>query len=480
MWTFLLSAVTLPQHQLYTMSIFKSNIFNEALEFRTIRGNILNFLICFAFLFIFFPNIAIASNDFPGFSTINSGSGQIQGMNNATNTAVIPGTESRTLWIYKDTYPGTSNLLEGPNVGTTNAASYNGITLGAYSAGDGNYYIKIQNSSNSNALIITYNSTGGVWSLGSPIPSPDTSTRIISFSPPDNSTTTGPFVDFDFHAYINQDDLSNVRGVKLSLDNIDQNVILLGFFSPNQIELVDEDATTSGDFYFSTTTTLGDGNYRLEACIERTYFNGWIFNPFSPIADCQSHQFIVGNATFIGNISQSMFTDTNNFLNGLTATSSEALASTCNPLSGNFEIRQCVTFLLIPDAQGLNNVITQAREGIFTRIPWGYFTRVVNIMTSSSTEALPSFTATIQIGPGDDMTPETTSLTFDMGDIVSGGGELLDSIQDPIHGKTVKDIFYPFVQATLALGVIFTIVADISRTHQHNTREPSQNKGKKT
>ncbi len=289
-------------------------------------------------------------------------------------------------------------------------------------------------------------------------------TRIIDFDPQDGATTTSP-VSFALSACINADDIGTIKGVNITLHNIDQNVLLLGSFSPNDIILLDdENVQTPGLYNFSTSTVIGDGNYRIEACVERSYFFGFIINPLSSVSDCVSHQFIVGTSTFIGNISQRIYGDTNDFFAALTATSSEALAATCNPIGGNFGVRECSAFLFIPDAAGLNATMEDARTGILSRVPWGYFTRVVTILNTTSTTTLPSWTASIQVGPGS-LTPEITTITIDPGDMLAGGATLLESVHDPITNKSPRDVFYPMVQLTVALAVLMTIIADLTRAH---------------
>ncbi len=300
-------------------------------------------------------------------------------------------------------------------------------------------------------------------------------TRIIEFTPLDGATTTGPDVDFSLDACIDNEDLGTFQGLNITLHNIDQNVLLVSDFSPNDIYLLRErDIETSGLYQFSTTTTLADGNYRLEACIERSYLFGFIVNPLNINAICQSHQFIVGSSTFIGNISQNLFRDTQNFYNGLTATSSEALARTCSVVSLDFDIRQCVIFLFLPDANSLTQTMNNAREGIFSRAPWGYFTRFVAIMTSSATSSLPVFTAQFQTGAGGDMTPDIETIEIDPSDMIAGAGALLEDTRDPFTNKNARDVFEPFIQLSIAIAVIFTIVADITRTHKNENEVQSR------
>jgi hypothetical protein len=298
-------------------------------------------------------------------------------------------------------------------------------------------------------------------------PVTDTTTHIISFTPEDNSTTTSP-VTFTMHAYVNPDDIGAYIGVKFTLHNIDQNVLLLSAFSPNDIYLLDGfNATTSGDFYFATSTTLADGNYRLEAMLERSYLGGWIVNPFSPINEDISHQFIVGSSTFIGNISQNGFSELQAIFASTTATSTTAVAQNCNPL-GSFDVVKCGAFLFIPGGDYLNTTMKGLKDGVLTRVPWGYLTRTYNIWNASATTSLPSFTASVRTGPGDDMTPDVTTITIDPGDMIAGAGTLLDDTRDPIYNKNAKDVFGPLVQLVLAVSVIFTIIADLTGSHRHH------------
>jgi hypothetical protein len=303
----------------------------------------------------------------------------------------------------------------------------------------------------------------------------DPSTRILDFSPDDGSTQSNPVL-FTLSACVDTEDLGTIQGVNITLHNIDQNVLLLSDFSPNDMYLLDErDIETPGLFQYSSTTILAEGNYRIEACIERSYLFGFIINPLSPIAQCESHQFVVGTSTWIGNISQNLWGDVNDFYDGLTATSSEALAQTCNILGGSFGVRECLAFLFIPSNSDLVEVMENARSGFLTRVPWGYFTRFISILTDTATTTLPTFTSTIQMGPGNDLTPETTTITIDPGDMLAGASALLTDTRDPITNKNARDVFEPFVQLAIAIGVIFTIVTDMVKSHNYANQSESRN-----
>lgn len=309
--------------------------------------------------------------------------------------------------------------------------------------------------------------SGGVWSAGGGGDSCDSGdTRICGFTPENGDVITGPNVDFTLDYYVNGEDIGgfvdSVSDVVVKLHNIDQNVLLLGFLTQSDIVLYNEIATTSGSFHFATTTVLADGNYRLEASIKRKFFFNWITVPGAQLNQTISKQFIVGASTFIGNLSQNGFNILNGTLASSTATSSIALVANCNPL-GTFDMTNCLAGLFIPDAGQVQTTIQGAKDGILTRMPWGYITRFMTIVSSSATTTLPSFTTTIAQNDEDD----TTTLTFNPGDMMAGGGALLDSIEDPYNGMTVKDIFRPIIQLSVALMVILTIAADISSSHNH-------------
>jgi len=229
----------------------------------------------------------------------------------------------------------------------------------------------------------------------------DTSTHIISLYPENGTTTSsGTPVEFEFNYYISPNDLSSFRGVKVSLHNLDQNVLIGADFTGSDIYFYDrEPATTSGSHTFSTTTMLADGNYAIEAMLEGTTFLG-IINPFVGFLgtiDSQINQFIVGSSTFIGNISQNSIEQVNAIFASTTATSTQALAFTCSPVSSNistaflnptFSPVECLAFLFIPDASYLRETLTTFKNDVLTHFPLGYLTDAYFILSTTTVATL--------------------------------------------------------------------------------------------
>ena len=302
--------------------------------------------------------------------------------------------------------------------------------------------------------------TAGVCPLGSP--SVDTTSRIVSFTPEDGATTTSP-VTFTSHFYVSPADVGTV-GMYISLHNIDQNVLLFGLLSPNDIVLFSGYATTTGDVYYSTTTPIGDGNYRIQAKL----FNA-INNPLGGelnlgvlwgINKSESHQFIVGQETYIGHISQQSYRELSQAYASTSATSTIANASNCNPL-GSFDTIKCVSFLLIPDANSVAESVAYFKDNTLNHAPWGYFKRVNDIMSATSTVDFPSWT----VHPAYYQDPDFY-MSVNPTDMIAGGGALLDAIHDPIYGKNWRDVFTPIIQLIIGLITVVIIFFDIMHGQQ--------------
>jgi len=155
--------------------------------------------------------------------------------------------------------------------------------------------------------------------------------------------------------------------------------------------LYDEEVSQAGLFNFATTTVLPDGNYRLFAELTANTILGSVWNTlnFLPLGEVglqvsASTQFIVGSSTFIGNISQNSYAQVGDIFNGMYATSTASLSTTCRPFSGDFDVVGCLGFLFIPDAGLAQQSIGNFRNEIMTRFPVGYITDFVRIVSSGT------------------------------------------------------------------------------------------------
>jgi len=316
------------------------------------------------------------------------GSGTGHAQLRSSNTGNIYGTVTTGAWhtlsmVY--TCSGTwyhTVLIDGVDSG------FGSISDGTSCTGSLNNFDRLNvNSGRSTGSHDVYFDNFGVDSgAGSSVP--DTTTRIVSMTPADGSNLPSATpVTFNAHLYINPEDVGNVIKLNISLRNIDQNVLLLGDFSSETYQMFFGVATTTGDWYYSTDILLADGNYRFnieaDSCVS-AFGTCLIQVPFLGIHLYENTQFIVGTSTFIGNISQNSFAQTNSIFASTTATSTSALSRTCYPFSGNFDTIQCVSFLIIPDAGYLSDTLNNFRVNVSTHFPLGYITDLYGILSTTT------------------------------------------------------------------------------------------------
>jgi len=220
-------------------------------------------------------------------------------------------------------------------------------------------------------------------------------TRIVSFTPENGTTTPTNNVEFNLHAFISPSDVTSLTKIHVQLTNINQNTFVggvLGFGT----DLFYGNATTTGDWYFSTTTNLASGNYRVEVRLE-SYLGGFLPTGGFPgnVKITESHQFVVVAPTFIGNISQNLFDQTSLFFSSSTATTTESLNSTCNFLNPDFSVASCLAYLLIPDANYTKQTVLNFRNTIATHFPLGYINDLFTILATTSTTTIPGLNATL-------------------------------------------------------------------------------------
>jgi hypothetical protein len=107
--------------------------------------------------------------------------------------------------------------------------------------------------------------------------------------------------------------------------------------------------------------------------------------------------------------------------------------------------------------------MTNAKDAILTRVPWGYVTRLVNIIANPTEGSLPTFSARFKTSATD-----TLTMSFDPGDMLAGAGNLVDSIHDPLDETvTFRGTFENMVKLVISIAVLFTIIMDLTGSHKH-------------
>ncbi len=243
---------------------------------------------------------------------------------------------------------------------------------------------------------------------------------------------------------------------------IDVGFLIAGDVSPSVAGTYTYGVSGSGDFTISTSTPLSQiGVYTLITKITRPTFSLLGFGFGSTVIYATTTEFTVGTTTGFDRLQAQVKAEA-------AALASTANADGCNinffSTSTPFSLTGCLLFLLLPDSTSMTLATTRLRDDVASRAPWGYLTRFLAIMGNQATSTLPTFTAEIALNNASD----TTTLTYDPGDMLTGGAALLESIHDPYNNKSTKDVLEPIVLLVIGLGVLLTIASDLMGSHKHD------------
>lgn len=148
---------------------------------------------------------------------------------------------------------------------------------------------------------------------------------------------------------------------------------------------------------------------------------------------------------------------------GLTATTTEGTMSSCNMISLSFNLGDCLFVLFYPNLTDFTPVWTTARDGLMSRAPWGYATRLITILSDTASTTVASSTLPVAVIAFPNTLPlYGSTLRFDFGDMLTQGGDIMNSITDPISGLSAREIFEPMIKLFIALTAIVIIFHDIT------------------
>jgi len=142
-----------------------------------------------------------------------------------------------------------------------------------------------------------------------------------------------------------------------------------------------------------------------------------------------------------------------------------ASLDSCNPLSG-FDVRECLTGLLLPNDLQLENLITVLRANILTKAPQGYITRVVDILGAEATSSLPVIN--YEFGPESPLAGD--NLTFDFNDTLASASVILNDtlVSNQDEPKSAMEIFMPFWNVVVYLVLLMMITHDLTNVFGHH------------
>lgn len=347
---------------------------------------------------------------------------------------------------------GNTILFGGLHVGQcTTACTINYVTNSAPDSGVFNMYFLI---SSSTSPAVPDLSTGR--------------TRIISTIPVNGQTVaTSTAVQIGGLAFVSQDDNENGNDfVRIQIARRSNAMAAIG--SPALVTQTFDIPVAVGILSYATTTPIDKyGQYFMSQQIIRPSFIGSFLNFFGlsiGVLDATSTVFTVDHLTGYDNFAASTSQAIADF-----AENGPADLSNCS--LGNFDLSGCIYGLFVPDFRLLVIHLEDVKNSVLTTFPWGYFTRAYTILSNNATTTgttLPTFTVNI---PTSDATSSDIVLTYDMQEMISGGGILLASIKDPNTGQNMEDIIGPWLKLFIGLSVILVIIGDLTKMGHHNASE---------
>lgn len=292
-------------------------------------------------------------------------------------------------------------------------------------------------------------------------------TRIVSMSPSATTTATSTVFALEVVSMVLPEDY--VEGMELKVTYYRQSNSQLAAVAASQPGLAPDSGvyeiplTGSGRYTFSTTTSItavGVYWYTAEIIFPEGFFETILgFFDFGE-ATLQEKAYRK-NTTFTVvemNGIDLLYADPNtvitdgvfgNFLENVDATS-------CNIISGDFDMIDCLKLLIIPPTPTLVAMWDSLMNNTLRIFPLGYITRFLEIVTLSTPVMPPALEYTYGTSAPTEL--EGKGMSFQIFDAFP---LILTIVADDGTNKNIWDIVTPFFDTIIALGVLGVILMDI-------------------
>jgi len=296
-------------------------------------------------------------------------------------------------------------------------------------------------------------------------------TRVISLSPA-NGTTTATSSAFELEGTINIMPVDYVEGTVFRL-------MVMHKSSMQQVSMLQAWETAvngtyvgtvgfefpvsaTGIYTFSTTSDFSaypEGEYAIQGAIIIPGETGGLWDRFLDMFEqygggVGDERLYEKNSTFI--IGQLTWYDevVNSVVESRQMTMTNSLV--CSPFSEDFEIVDCMYFLIVPSTAQLQSLVDNLFTSVLRIAPLGYVTRFLEIVTLSDPTMPPALTYTDGTSAPEALQDRTVSFQiFESFDLVT------TIVADDGSNKNIWDIVTPFFDTIIALGVLGVILFDV-------------------
>ncbi len=474
-------------------TITSLSTFLSTLTRKSVLGWVATFLVGSGatLLLVAFPTPAFASTYVDAGCTVQT-DGHVGSCGNIPNSGDFYGfafgTGQDTTGVTGTWFRNSTNTIGGVVNATGYYSGFNfygtaegGYINGTFTTNDGSYWIEFTKTGSPytadwTGTIYYQNLTrsGGVWYAVAPPPVITDplvgTTHIASTTPSDlENTATSTTYYFGTTGEIEGSDIGSNMNVTMQYynDTLAQVVV-----SPSVVSHYIKfplTATTTANFSFSTTTDMSSaplGRYYLKTTINKDEFSFFgLFSFWSTAIYTKVTTFYVSTTTaHIYVTGYDAIADTSNPEN---ITAIEAGITTCDfswgDLASTTKISTFLTCLVVPNSSSLSITFNQFQQNVLTLAPWGYITRFVNILASTTPVEPPPLTYKFGSSSPAVLQAYTASdpITFQVFDYMGSSSPLLQIKADDGSNKNVWDIIDPFVTFLVTIGVLLVVLGDI-------------------
>lgn len=273
----------------------------------------------------------------------------------------------------------------------------------------------------------------------------DTTTRFITYTPEQDSTVaTSSSFTYGVSGYISEEDFTENSFVRMRLSNLTQEGLnfsqtagFAGWFIGDEERIEYEfPIYTSGAFDVSTTTELElIGRYQVDVDLIAPSFDWWFISIGETTLLSETYYFTASTTTWFDDYTTTIGEQLSELFSATTT-------AECNiSLTGILDkdnLKSCVFYLYAWSGDSITAVLGDYLDDFLYRVPWGYATRIYNIITTTSASTTPpNLTMTLpegMAGTGSslDLTPwddiQNTVALIDTYDGVDDGDSMWDTI----------------------------------------------------
>jgi len=337
--------------------------------------------------------------------------GEITGLQTGSALCDLVPNDSNTHYeVYGTTTPPGTMYFDGVHYNSSSLTTKNCL-------GNGYNYSLFPDSTHAYLYFISVTDQVGVWARFNTTQATatadtldlDLSTHFTNISPTNESIERSPTVTISGDWIISTDDLESLNTALSSPANkIRVRAWVTDIEATTEasiIKVIDytlptgyETSTSTTVLFNGSVTGLNYGrNYRLTFNLNGSNYYGLFGNLFNIN---KSIYFSVGTTTESGHIQQSIASSTEEELNANNYANGYSL-SACNPISGDWNVVDCVLSMFIPDTDYTSKKVGQMSNTITNAWPIGYITDFVRIISTSTAGTLTPIDATIPNGiPG--------------------------------------------------------------------------------